>query len=152
MIITFLYSFEIMNNVFFFYWTGVSTLNESIHMSTITTNNPTYSVGCDGLTYYYERIPMHVTRQGHYDLTINSTMIIFAEVYKNYFDPMNRRVNLLFSPYGGCIVGQTKFTINLWPDKIYYLIVATNSSNVLSSFSVVSIGPSRISFEQSSEY
>jgi hypothetical protein len=116
----------------------------------LTTDSPTYFG--EHTSVYYENTRMHVSKEGLYDLVINSTVGIYAKVYKNYFYSMSPATNLLLQSYGDCIFDQIKFTINLWPDRIYYLIVATTSLNATSSFSIVSTGPSDITFNKTSEY
>ena len=95
---------------------------------------------------------MLVFKSGLYDLVINSTVAIDIRVYENYFNPLDVNANLLLYSYGRCSANQIKFNINLRPDHVYYLIVATTSAYRKALFSAVSIGSSRIRFEQSSEY
>ena len=95
---------------------------------------------------------MRVLKAGRYDFIINSTVEINARIHKDYFHSVLPDVNLLMQSYGGCIVSQIKFTIHLWPDAIYYLVVETAFSNSTSSFLVLSNGPSHIDFNSTREY
>jgi len=96
---------------------------------------------------------MLVSKEGRYDLILNSTVGIDVKLYENNFYSLNPVTNLLLHSYEkNCATSQIKFTTNLWPDNIYYLIVATTSLYAEASFSVVSTGPSHIIFNQASEY
>ena len=146
----FLCSFKIINT--FFRRIDISMSHESVYASNLTPDSPIYMKGCTGLKYYYKSIPMRVLKTGRYDFVINSTIGIYAKIHKDYFHSIVPDVNLLLQSYGECVVRQTKFTINLWSDEIYYLIVDRTFSNSTSSFSVVSNGPSNIDFNPTREY
>ena len=120
-------------------------------MSILTENSPTYMEKCEGPIYYYESIRMNVSKQGYYEFVINRTMGINIRIRNNYFDPLNPHLNLIFDFHGQCAVDQMKSTINLKNDQIYDLVVTTMTPNIISSYSVLLIGPSRINFSQSSE-
>lgn len=95
---------------------------------------------------------MHLSKKGYYQFIINSSIGINAQIYKNYFYSMNPNINLLMRIFGDCTIGQIKFTIYLWPNKTYYLVVTTIVSNATYSYSVISTGPSFINFNQTSKY
>jgi len=118
-------------------------------MSTFLTSNPVYFEQCNPA--YHGNAQMLVSKHGYYEFIINSTVRINAKVYKNNFNPLNTNANLLLHSYGECIIGQIKFTIQLWPIEIYYLLVTTTSSNTTSSFSVIASESSHISFNETSE-
>lgn len=120
-------------------------------MSILSIDSPTYLSECEKPIYYYESTSMRVSKEGHYQFIINSSIGIHAKVYKNYFYPMNPNIYLLMHLYGDCTVGRIKFTINLWTNETYYLIVATTTPNITYSYSVISTGPSYINFNQTSE-
>ena len=65
------------------------------------------------------------------------------KVYKNCFSFMNRDINLVLHSNGECII------VNIQSNERYYLIVLTLFPSAISSYSVVSIGPSHINFNQS---
>jgi len=123
----------------------------SIYNSNLSADSSTYIEQCNGLVYSYESIPLRVSKKGYYNLVISGTRGINAKVYKNYFNPLTLDINPLLYANGKCIIDQINFAINLLPDEIYYLIVATTYSNVTVSYSVNSTGPSSLSVDQSSE-
>lgn len=145
-----IYSFHILNT--FFRQTDIPILRESAHMSVLSTDSPTYLEECDEPLSYYESTMMRVSKEGYYELVINGTMVLHVKFYKNHFNPMDPNVNLLQQYQGNCIVSQIMFTVNLWPDEIYYLMVATTFPSAISSYSVVSVGPSDIDFNKTSKY
>ena len=105
----------------------------------------------EGPIYYYESIQMNVSKQGYYEYVINRTMGINIRIYNNSFNPFNPQINLIFDFHEQCTVDQVKSIINLKNDQIYDLVAATMIPNILSSYSVVLIGPSHVNFSQSSE-
>ena len=120
-------------------------------MSILTENSPTYMEKCEGPIYYYESIQMNVSKQGYYEFVINRTMGINIRIYNNSFNPLNPQLNLIFNFHEQCTVDQMKSIINLKNDQIYDLVVVTMSPSIVSAYSVLLIGPSRINFSQSSE-
>jgi len=130
----------------------ISMLRESIDTSVLSKDDPIYLRECGGFIHYYKATLMSVTQEGQYDLTINSTIAIYTRVHKNHFDPTEPERNLLQQFYGNCFVNQLKFSINLWPGEIYYLIVATIFSSAMAPYSVASTGSSYVNFYQTSKY
>ena len=96
-------------------------------------------------------VQLHEFAEGYYTFFINSTMDVHINFYENYFDPMNPDASLRLRHYGDCGISQVKFSNSLQNNERYFLIVSTKSSNVLSSFSVTSTGPSSIRFKHSSK-
>ena len=94
---------------------------------------------------------MNVSKQGYYEYVINRTMGINIRIYNNSFNPLNPQLNLIFNFHEQCTVDQMKSIINLKNDQIYDLVVVTMSPSIVSAYSVLLIGPSRINFSQSSE-
>ena len=94
---------------------------------------------------------MNVSKEGYYEFIINRTMGTDVRIYNKYFDPLNLWTNLTFYFDEQCSVGEMKSIMHLKNDEIYDLVVSTLSPNIISSYSVLLIGPSRINFSQSSE-
>jgi len=114
----------------------------------LTEKNPTYMDNCDGPIYYYESILMNVSKEGYYEFIINRTMGTDVRIYNKYFDPLNLWTNLTFYFDEQCSVGEMKSIMHLKNDEIYDLVVSTLSPNIISSYSVLLIGPSHIHFSQ----
>ena len=132
---------------------NASIVYESKYKSIITRNSLTFWKDdyCDGPQYFYENLQIHVSKQGNYDIFINSTAQVYVGLYKNYFYPENINTNLLFRLHDWCKVSQIKFTSNFHSNKTYNLIISTASPNVTFSFSLILTGPSHISLNQTNE-
>lgn len=117
----------------------------------LTTDTPIFYEENKGLRYY-ESIEMNVSKEGNYDFVVQSTIMVYIYLYENYFDLKNTTINLLLNVAVRCTNLQLKFTINLRQNKKYHLLIMKSDRNLTCSFSVTSIGPSRIHFNQTCEY
>jgi len=126
------------------------TLYESMYQSIITRNSSTYSRYCKK-GYFYENIQITVSKQGNYDIFINSTNELYISFHKNYFDPMDLITNVLFYLDDWCNVNQMKFTSYLHSNETYNLIISTAYPNMTSSFSLAFIGPSHVNINRTSK-
>lgn len=123
---------------------------QSVYRSTLRSDGSSYLKKC--LDMYYTIRQMRVSKKGHYELVINNIFGMNIKIYKKDFYPFDIHRNLLFDFNGECTaIGEVKLTIDLCPNEIYYLVMATNLIYVDPSFSVISTGPSVIYFNQSGE-
>mgnify|MGYP001031726875 FL=1 len=129
---------------------SITTLYESMYESIVTRNSPMYSRYCeDG--YFYENIQIIVSKQGNYDIFINSTNQLYITLHKNYFDPAESSTNLIFQQTDWCNVSQIKFISHFHADITYNLIISTAYPNMTSSFSLALIGPSHVNINRTSK-
>ena len=126
------------------------TLYESMYQSIVTRNSSTYSRYCKK-GYFYENIQIIVSKQGNYDIFINSTNQLYITLHKNYFDPAESSTNLIFHQTDWCNVSQIKFISHFHAGITYNLIISTAYPNMTSSFSLAFIGPSHVNINRTSK-
>jgi len=133
--------------------TSTPTLIESKFTSTLTTDSSKTKF-CSNLTTYYDNTHIRIFKEGIYNFLINSTIDVGVHLYKNYFDDNILDENLLFTHYTGCDLSQMKFSVNLESNEKYDLVITTSAilPNTIYSYSVVSSGPTNVSFNHMSKY
>lgn len=87
---------------------------------------------------------MVVSKNDFYILTANSSVDLYGHVYERHFDPLIPAHNL-FAWYGKCCSDdQFKFTLELFNNETYFLIVTTCNPNVTGPFSITIFGSNQV--------
>jgi hypothetical protein len=137
----------------FFHQTDTSSVIESAHLSALTTNSSKYSSsGCDASNYYYEAIRVNVAMSGYYRLRSSTTVNTVGYIYKETFNTINFRENLLSENDDSCGGVQFKFILNLQVGTTYIVVVTTYLPYNTGTFSILASGPSTVSLNRISEY
>ena len=120
---------------------------QSVYNSKWAINSSFWYLEAEMARYYYDVIQLHVHIERDYDLFVNSTINVYAQLHRNYFDRIRWVKNSLLHHMGICYMNQFKYTTSLRTDERYFLIVAPESSNGIDHpYSVTFIGPSNINF------
>lgn len=128
--------------------TGIAV--ESLYDSILTASSPKYRANCDISLNHYEAVQMYVSKQGNYEFLINSTIKVNVYIYKHDFNPAYLHSKFILHHYIACDVCQIKFRIDFQSNRTYQLAIATQTfiRNPLASFSIISIGSSKIDFNR----
>ncbi|CAF1562161.1 unnamed protein product [Adineta ricciae] len=125
---------------------SVTSSIETIYSSVLTENHPMYSRTTTPhyTTYHYEAIEVIVNKTDTYTLGANSSIDLYGHLYKHYFDLVNPAYNLI-AWYGKCCnKDQFRFTVELFINTKYILIVTTYNPNVTGPFSLTVLGSSGV--------
>ncbi|CAF1600222.1 unnamed protein product [Adineta ricciae] len=98
--------------------------------------------------YHYETIEVLVDENGFYILTANSSIDLYGQLYKHYFDILNPVHNLIAWHGKCCNKDQFRFTLELLTDTKYILVVTTYNPNMTGPFSVTVFGPNTVHLER----
>ncbi|CAF4609234.1 unnamed protein product, partial [Rotaria socialis] len=98
-------------------------------------------------TFYFEAIAVTPKRSGNYTFTSNSTIDSYGYLYTNPFDPLNTTSNLLVHADDNENETSDQFSLTciLQAGTSYTLIFTTFEAGVTGLFSVVAVGPGRVS-------
>ncbi|CAF1426034.1 unnamed protein product [Adineta ricciae] len=119
---------------------------QATYSAILTDNHPLFSrTILHPSDYHYETIEVIVvSKSDFYILTANSTVDLYGHLYKHHFDPSNPTSDLI-AWYGKCCnKEQFKFTLELFVNIRYILVVTTYNPNVTGSFSVTVFGSNPI--------
>jgi hypothetical protein len=122
------------------------------HSSKLTDNSPMYYRDCKTTKYHYESFQMNVANSGSYVLWSESNISTYGYIYKQNFDPLKPSQNQLLEHDGTCNQQQFKLMMDLEKDTQYVLVVTTNHSYEIGSFSVLISGPGNVSASHFSTY
>jgi hypothetical protein len=122
------------------------------YSSKLTVNSPMYYRDCEIPKCYYETLQMNVAESGSYILWSVSNINTYGYIYKNNFDALKPRENLLLEHNGTCNQEQFKLMIDLEKDTQYVLVMTTYSPYTMGSFSVFISGPDNVSLNHFSKY
>jgi hypothetical protein len=111
-----------------------------------------YYRDCEIPKCYYETLQMNVAESGSYILWSVSNINTYGYIYKNNFDALKPRENLLLEHNGTCNQEQFKLMIDLEKDTQYVLVMTTYSPYTMGSFSVFISGPDNVSLNHFSKY
>lgn len=90
--------------------------------------------------YYLEAIELTVNQNDFYIIAGNSTIDLYAHVYKDHFSSLNPSGNLIAWDGKCCHKDQFKFTLELLANTKYILVVTTYNPNVTGPFSIIVYG------------
>ncbi|CAF2152042.1 unnamed protein product, partial [Rotaria magnacalcarata] len=101
-------------------------------------------------TFYFEAIEVTPKRTGNYTFNSYSAIDSYGYLYTNRFDPLNTTSNLLTHADDNENETNDQFTLvcTLQADTSYTLIFTTFDAGVTGLFSVVGVGPGRISLRR----
>ena len=94
--------------------------------------------------YYYQAIRITVSKSDIYTFTSQSSMDTYGYLYENVFDPLYPSGNLIASNDDGGGNQQFRFSVHLFTESSYVLIVTTYRTNTIGSFSIRVSGPSSV--------
>lgn len=147
----------ILKRFFFFYQTVPPIQIQTVYTSPLNIYSPTNYMPCDEYIEYYEIVSLHVHKDGYYVFFVNSTAKVFADLYKNYFEPLNHEKNLIFHHCGisgeiSSPVDLFEFTVHLRQNETYMIKITTIFPKKRSSFSIVATGSFNVTFNRISKY
>jgi hypothetical protein len=93
-----------------------------------------------------------VAMSGYYRLRSSTTVNTVGYIYKETFNTINFRENLLSENDDSCGGVQFKFILNLQVGTTYILVVTTYLPYNTGTFSILASGPSTVSLNRMSEY
>ena len=121
--------------------------------SSLTVDSPTYYRDCEVPQCHYETMEIYVLSNGMYVLWGESNTIkTYGYIYKNDFNPLKPKENLLSQHDGSCNDGQFKLFVDLEINIRYVLVVTTHHSEETGNFSVVISGPDNVIVNHISKY
>ncbi|CAF1181739.1 unnamed protein product [Adineta ricciae] len=119
------------------------------YSSILPANYTTFSrVTLNHSKYHYEVI---VNKKAFYVLIGNSSVDLYGHVYKDHFDQFNLTNNLIVWYGKYCNRNQFKFTLELFLNTKYILVVTMYNSNVTSPFSITVFGSNTVQLQCTSE-
>ncbi|CAF1126651.1 unnamed protein product [Adineta ricciae] len=118
----------------------------SNYSSKLTTKSQMYDKNCIRSYYYYESLRLTIPIDGYYGFSTGKSSDININLYKNHFDPLNPRQNLVEIGRHGCSNGDRdgRYTAHLESDMTYTLLVTTSRPMRMTSFSIDVYGLSNI--------
>ncbi|CAF1543200.1 unnamed protein product, partial [Adineta ricciae] len=121
----------------------------SNYSSELTTKSQMYDKNCIRSYYYYESLRLTIPIDGYYAFSTGKSSDINIDLYKNHFDPLNPRQNLVPIVRHGCSNGDRdgRYTVHLEFDTIYILLVTTSRSMRMTSFLIDVYGLSNITLQ-----
>jgi hypothetical protein len=122
------------------------------YSSKLTVDSPMYYRDCKIPKCYYETLQINVVKLGSYILWSESKINTYGYIYKNNFDALKPRENLLLEHNGTCNQEQFKLMIDLENDTQYVLVVTTYRPYTTGGFSVFISGPDNVSLNHFSKY
>ncbi|CAM2704000.1 unnamed protein product [Rotaria socialis] len=119
----------------------------SNYSSALDMNSSIFSRNGRSGTFYFEAIAVTPKRTGNYTFKSYSTIDSYSYLYTNPFDPLNTTSNLLTHADDNedGISDQFSLTCILQAGTSYTLIFTTFDAGVTGLFSVVAVGPGRVS-------
>ncbi len=116
-----------------------------VYPSKLTVDSPKYYRDCEIPNCYYETFEIFVAEKGVYVLWSKSTITnTYGYIYKNDFNSLEPRENLLLKHDGSCNDGQFKLFIDLDMNTRYILVVTTHRPNTIGNFSISISGPNNV--------
>jgi hypothetical protein len=121
------------------------------YSSKLTVTSPMYYRDCEMPKCYYETLQMNVIKSGSYILWSESNINTYGYIYKDNFNPLKPKENLLLEHNGTCNQEQFKLIVNLENTTQYVLVVTTYRPYTTGSFSVLISGPDNVSLNHFSK-
>jgi hypothetical protein len=119
----------------------------------LNASSPTYAhTHCKAANYYYQAIQVIVNQTLNYILFAKSNIKIYGYIHNNSFDPNNPSIGELLSNSIAFEDGQFTLFVHLQSNTTYILIVTTYDENKTGEFSVISSGPSNVTFKHLRKY
>ena len=118
---------------------------------TLTSNSSMYSyLDCGPTEFYYEAIEMIVNKTGYYHFSTNSTHEAYNFIYENNFDIFYVTKNLLETNYRENSLPKHgwSFSVQLYANRTYILVVTTVSPKLEETFVVRIIGVNYVTFNR----
>ncbi|CAF4189506.1 unnamed protein product [Rotaria magnacalcarata] len=126
---------------------GTSMVRISNYSGVLTTSSSTFTRNGRSGTFYFEAIEVTPKRTGNYTFKSYSAIDSYGYLYTNPFDPLNTTSNLLTHVDDNEDETSDQFSL-AYPLKggtSYILIFTTFDAGVTGPFSVVGVGPGRVS-------
>ena len=101
--------------------------------------------------YHYEALQMRVKQNDFYTFDNISSILLYAYIYKNDFDPSYPHENLLAHSNSDCDSYHFGFGAYLQVNLIYILVVTTFDPNVQGNFTLIVSGPKNIALSRISK-
>lgn len=130
-----------------------SQLLQETYTSNLTTNSPKCFDNCSiEPDYYYEAIQVNVVEDGYYSLVMLSTIDVYSSIYKNQFNPFNPLLNQINMAIHLACRNPYKRIIHLQKETTYTLVILTSHLNKTRPFSILALGPSKVTLKYISKY
>ena len=100
------------------------------------------------MDYHYEIVQIKVAVNDYYTIQSRGDMDTDGYLYEPHYNVFNPSSNLLLSDDAGCIQRQFCLTYYLEVNGTYELVVTTSLPNVKGSFTILTMGPSNVSFHR----
>jgi len=123
----------------------------SNYSSSLDMNSSTFTRNGGAGTFYFEAIHVTPKRTGNYTFRSYSTIDSYGYLYMNSFDPSNVTSNLLTYADDDENGTSDQFFISytLQAGTTYILIFTTFDNGLTGPFSIVALGPAKVSFLRS---
>ncbi|CAF1172988.1 unnamed protein product [Adineta ricciae] len=108
-----------------------------------------YSRDCTQPNYYYEAIEVNVIEDGSYSLSAKSPIKTAGYLYENKFNPFNRVFNQINKNNHDGRDNQFTLSFSLQKQITYILVVTTFSATETGPFTIIAIGPSKVTLKHS---
>ncbi|CAF4047292.1 unnamed protein product, partial [Rotaria sp. Silwood1] len=115
------------------------------YSSSLNNTSPTFYRTGNSNIFYFEAIKVTTNTTGNYTFISNSGIDSFGYLYVNSFNSSNITSNLVTSNDDSGGNAQFLVIYTLQAGTTYILIFTTYSPNVITSFSIMALGPARVS-------
>ncbi|CAF4225026.1 unnamed protein product, partial [Adineta steineri] len=127
---------------------NTSSVSQTIYASELTTNSSMYFDSFSSSSSYYEITQVNVHRSGLYTFLSKSYMNTYGYIYKDYFNLLNPKENLIVDNDDSCDLRQFRFTVALETSITYTLIVSAYGNATIGTFLIFVSGPNNVDLKK----